>query len=248
MAVIEALAAGVPGGVDRRRRRRRRRRRTARPASSCPPATSGDSPSASRGSRPTPSLRRELGAGGADWVRARYSVPRLVDDVDTLYRALLEAPGARAGPRRRRPLAPATPHDVRAITRAPRSLASSSLSQYFPPEVGATQSRMQSFAEYLARARARRDRDRRVPEPSVRGRPGALPRPPRRRRPLERLPGAARLGQGERGEDAAHAARLLPLVLGARDGDGAARPAARTWWSRPRRRSSRRSPGARSRG
>src|SRR5205823_7476297 len=36
------------------------------------------------------------------------------------------------------------------VTRAPRRLRILLLSQYFPPEIGATQSRMQSFAEYLA--------------------------------------------------------------------------------------------------
>ena len=39
------------------------------------------------------------------------------------------------------------------------------VSQYFPPEVGATQSRMQSFAEYLAERGHRRDGGLRVPEP-----------------------------------------------------------------------------------
>jgi len=95
-------------------------------------------------------LRRRLGQGGADWVRDRYSVPRLVSDMDELYRTLLESP--RRAPRRAltSPLAPVySPDARRRIHRAPRSLNVVLLSQYFPPEVGATQSRIQSFAEYL---------------------------------------------------------------------------------------------------
>lgn len=38
-----------------------------------------------------PELRRRLGSSGSTRVRERYSVARLVDDVDRLYRALLEA-------------------------------------------------------------------------------------------------------------------------------------------------------------
>ena len=77
---------------------------------------------------------------------------RLVDDVDALYRSLLDE-RRRTGPRR-------APSDRRFLARSVsplrRSLAAAGrlrvilLSQYFPPEVGATQSRMQSFAEHLA--------------------------------------------------------------------------------------------------
>jgi len=38
-----------------------------------------------------PALRTQLGESGRERVRARYSVARLVDDVDRLYRALLES-------------------------------------------------------------------------------------------------------------------------------------------------------------
>jgi glycosyltransferase involved in cell wall biosynthesis len=38
-----------------------------------------------------PDLRRRLGESGRARVRDRYSVARLVDDVDRLYRALLES-------------------------------------------------------------------------------------------------------------------------------------------------------------
>jgi glycosyltransferase involved in cell wall biosynthesis len=81
-----------------------------------------------------PDLRVRLGEAGRG-ARDRYSVPRLVDDVDHLYRELLE----RAAPKP-------------AIRRASamRSLRVVLVSQYFPPEVGATQARMQSFAEHLA--------------------------------------------------------------------------------------------------
>jgi glycosyltransferase involved in cell wall biosynthesis len=100
-----------------------------------------------------PALRAELAAGGSGWVRERYSVPRLVRDVDELYRSLLAEPSSRRRPRKQpltSALDPAYPDHVRhRIPRAARRLRIVLLSQYFPPEVGATQSRMQSFAEYL---------------------------------------------------------------------------------------------------
>jgi glycosyltransferase involved in cell wall biosynthesis len=40
-----------------------------------------------------PGLRRRLGEAGSAHVRERYSVERLVDDVDRLYRSLLAAKG-----------------------------------------------------------------------------------------------------------------------------------------------------------
>lgn len=96
-------------------------------------------------------LCERLGAAGRDRAVSRYGVPRLVADVDRLYRELLR----QAEPRTRRvvsadatPLPPALP-GLR-VPRASRSLRIVIVSQYFPPEVGATQSRMQSFAEYLA--------------------------------------------------------------------------------------------------
>ena len=105
-----------------------------------------------------PALRREFGEAGRSFVVPRYSVPRLVDDVDRLYRTLLE----QAAPREHRvygalarPLSPALPAlDTWVGGRRPepaeRRLRIVLLSQYFPPEIGATQSRMQAFAEYLA--------------------------------------------------------------------------------------------------
>ena len=102
-----------------------------------------------------PELRRRLGEYGRRFVVPRYSVPRLLDDVDLLYRSLLEQ---RAPAHRRivtavsRPLAPTLPprpDRTSAGTRRQR-LRVILVSQYFPPEVGATQSRMQAFAEHLA--------------------------------------------------------------------------------------------------
>jgi glycosyltransferase involved in cell wall biosynthesis len=89
-----------------------------------------------------PELRARLGDEGRARAGTRYSVPRLVHDVDQLYRELLaevdarSRHGARERPRRRHT--------------AERTLRVVLVSQYFPPEVGATQSRMQSFAEHLA--------------------------------------------------------------------------------------------------
>jgi glycosyltransferase involved in cell wall biosynthesis len=97
------------------------------------------------------SLRTRLGNAGRSRAAARYGVPRLVDDIDRLYRELLRQ---------------ADRHRHRVVERHPRELPRSLpslrvprvrqplrvvlVSQYFPPEVGATQTRMQSFAEYLA--------------------------------------------------------------------------------------------------
>jgi len=95
-------------------------------------------------------LRARLAAAAPADVRERYSVERLVDDVDGLYRRLLapsEARGLRK-PTSPAPLVPALPD--RNVGTAPRRLRILLLSQYFPPEVGATQSRMQAFAEHLS--------------------------------------------------------------------------------------------------
>jgi glycosyltransferase involved in cell wall biosynthesis len=99
-----------------------------------------------------PELRARFGAAGSAWVRERYSVPRLVHDIDELYRSLLVSPRVRATrkPSLTAQLDAAYPQAVRArIGPATKRLRILLLSQYFPPEVGATQSRMQSFAEYL---------------------------------------------------------------------------------------------------
>jgi glycosyltransferase involved in cell wall biosynthesis len=90
-----------------------------------------------------PALRDRMGAVGHARVVERYSIPRLVDDVDDLYRMLLAA-------ERPRPLTPTLERRVPSLTPGERRLRITLVSQYFPPEVGATQSRMQSFAEHLA--------------------------------------------------------------------------------------------------
>jgi len=98
-------------------------------------------------------LRARLGETGSRFVRERYSVPRLVEDMDALYRSLL-AEAEPIAPRQRSltpPIPASFPPSVRSrIAPATRRLRVLLVSQYFPPEIGATQSRMQSFAEYLS--------------------------------------------------------------------------------------------------
>jgi glycosyltransferase involved in cell wall biosynthesis len=100
-------------------------------------------------------LRAAMGEHGRDRVVSRYDVSRLVDDIDRLYRTLLDV---RQPTEKRlyggfsRALEPAiaSPAEIRGrVGRAHRRLRVVLVSQYFPPEVGATQTRMQSFAEYL---------------------------------------------------------------------------------------------------
>jgi glycosyltransferase involved in cell wall biosynthesis len=98
-----------------------------------------------------PELRERMGQEGRKRAGTRYSVPRLVGDMDALYRELLgqAQPATRSVVKARpRPLPRALPGTR--VTRASRALRIVLVSQYFPPEVGATQSRMQSFAEFLA--------------------------------------------------------------------------------------------------
>lgn len=102
----------------------------------------------------SPELRCEFGRAGRAHVLPRYSVPRLVADVDSLYRTLLQE----AVPREHRRIDALSQHLVPALPgvdrvgRAPERerLRIVLVSQYFPPEVGATQTRMQAFAEHLA--------------------------------------------------------------------------------------------------
>ena len=99
-----------------------------------------------------PGLRDSFGACGREDVLERYSVPRLVSEIDRLYRELLER--ASSPPRAVR--APISETLQRALPPSTsrrssgRRLRVILVSQYFPPEIGATQSRMQSFAEQLA--------------------------------------------------------------------------------------------------
>ena len=99
-------------------------------------------------------LRSRFGAAAANG-RGRYSRERLADDIDRLYRSLLAERATRTGRKRAPSLTESLPRTLG--VRAPAGSRSASshlrvilLSQYFPPEVGATQSRMQSFAEHLA--------------------------------------------------------------------------------------------------
>jgi len=97
-------------------------------------------------------LREQLASEAKPTVLDRYSVPRLLGDVDCLYRGLLgeSAERPRFGPQGR-PLVPViAPATLAQAGKASRSLRIMLVSQYFGPEVGATQTRMQSFAEHLA--------------------------------------------------------------------------------------------------
>jgi glycosyltransferase involved in cell wall biosynthesis len=98
-------------------------------------------------------LARRLGEQGSEFVNARYSIPRLVSDVDSLYRELLVRRAAPTGRRRSRAASNALPRTLTKPVMAAgpeRRLRVLLLSQYFSPEVGATQTRIQAFAEYLS--------------------------------------------------------------------------------------------------
>jgi glycosyltransferase involved in cell wall biosynthesis len=155
VSVIEALASGLPvvstdvGGVAD----------VVQDGRSGFLVPAGDVPAIVRGLRrlaEDPDLRRRMGEHGRLFVVPRYSVPRLVEDMDRLYGTLLQ----QRKPREHRiitaldrPLTPTLPAAATATPARRRSrqrLRVILLSQYFPPEVGATQSRVQAFAEYLA--------------------------------------------------------------------------------------------------
>ena len=101
------------------------------------------------------------------------------------------------------------------------------VSQYFPPEIGATQLRMQSFAEYLA------DRGHRVTVIcEFPNHPQGVVPESYRGRLLEddrsnALPDPSRLGKDRSSEDAAQPDGVLPLVHGPRDRGRAARRSGR---------------------
>ena len=150
VSVIEALAAGRPvvstnvGGVSD----------IVRDGESGLLVPPGDVAAIAGGLRALaadPALRARFGEAGRVDVVPRYSIPRLVHDIDALYRRLLDqalpAPPLRAL-EHSRPLPPALPAHTAGT--ASRPLRIVLVSQYFPPEVGATQTRMQSFAEYLS--------------------------------------------------------------------------------------------------
>jgi glycosyltransferase involved in cell wall biosynthesis len=103
-----------------------------------------------------PERARAMGETARERVMERYAVPRLLGDVDRLYRSLL----AVKCPTQRRVIGPLseilTPALPPIASRPPllgrpkRKLRIVLLSQYFPPEVGATQARIQTFAEHLS--------------------------------------------------------------------------------------------------
>jgi glycosyltransferase involved in cell wall biosynthesis len=98
-----------------------------------------------------PELRAAMSERARSSVRDRYSVPRLVSDMDDLYQRVLARNLDVGRMRPFHPLKPAFPPSVGdRLERAERKLRVIIVSQYFPPEIGATQLRMQSFAEYLA--------------------------------------------------------------------------------------------------
>ena len=126
-------------------------------ASSCPP---GDLDAiADRLERLADATRSSASAHGRDGTQRgfspRYSVPRLVQDIDSLYRTIAAAvrPRRRADVHRDRP----TP-DTALPARPPKSGSSKRgrrlrvilLSQYFPPRDRRDAVRMQAFAEHLS--------------------------------------------------------------------------------------------------
>ncbi|MGN6799134.1 MAG: glycosyltransferase [Gaiellaceae bacterium] len=148
VTLIEALASGTPtvstdvGGV----------RDVVRDGESGLLVPAGDIPSIASALERLAGdaeLRGRFGAAGRAAVREKYSVDRLLDDVDGLYRRLLDEQRVRRDLTSRvGTLTPTLPNLT--VARSERRLRIALLSQYFPPEVGATQSRMQAFAEYLA--------------------------------------------------------------------------------------------------
>src|SRR5581483_11111883 len=95
-----------------------------------------------------PDLRARFGEAARERTIERFSVERLVDDVDGLYQRLLAERRSASRRSLTGPLSPALGR--RSVAPAARRLRIALLTQYFPPEVGATQSRMQTFAEHLA--------------------------------------------------------------------------------------------------
>ena len=244
VSVIEALAAGVPvvstnvGGVadivD-----------DGRTGLLAPPGDVAAIASGLRRLADHPEERLRMGESARATVIERYSVSRLVRDVDALYRELLGQAKA-PQPRRKRALPPTLAGA--SIARAERRLRILLVSQYFPPEIGATQSRMQAFAEYLAR----RGHDVTVIAEFPNHPLGVIPDEYRGRLVeidrSNRVQGDPGLGAHELGEDADDAPLLLHVVHGDGGRGRAARPAGPTSCSRRRRRCSPAWPGGRSPG
>src|SRR5262249_8466841 len=115
-----------------------------------------------------------------------------------------------------------------------RSLRVVLLSQYFPPEIGATQTRAETFASFLAEAGHQVTVICEFPNhphgivPPAGGGASGVPGPPGGGRRLGGLRGAGGGGEGAPREDPAPPPRVLPVLRDHGDGDRAAR--------RPRRR------------
>ena len=150
------------------------------------PATSTPSPTGC-------AARRRSGAAGPARrrpdvaARERYSVPRLVHDVDDLYRELLERAAEARRPRAAADAsaAPALPAGDDRRPRASRRLPHRPRLAVLP-----ARDRRDADADAGVRrvprgARTPRHRRRRVPEPSAGRHPAGVPRPHRRGRPVE---------------------------------------------------------------
>ena len=219
---------GRAGRLDRRRRRRATSSTTDGRASLVAAGRHRrDRGRAASDSRTIRALRERIGEAGGRRVRERYSVPRLVA---RHRRALPRA--ARRGRRRARAadaLARGRLAVERAHRRAPRDpLRIVLVSQYFPPEIGATQSRMQAFAEYLAERGHTVTVIAEFPNHPLGVMPPRVPRPHRRGRPVEPVSRPARLGARRAPRRRRSRGSPSTLVHGARDcGRAACRPGGR---------------------
>ena len=105
--------------------------------------------------RDDPALRERMSNEGRVRMRTRFSTDRMVEDVDAVYAHAMTHPHRdrkrlkRVRRSDRSPLSPTLPPNTsNGQTSTPIKIVL--FSQYFPPEVGATQSRMQAFAEFLS--------------------------------------------------------------------------------------------------
>ena len=161
VTLIEALAAGRPGRRHGRGRRRPTSCRTGHPGSSSSSATRPAlaerlGTACGRSETPPPN-----GRSGASRCRERATRFRASSTTSTSCTGRCSQQRlASAAPDLPSPTVPAEARSAaRARQAAPRALRIVLVSQYFPPEIGATQSRMQAFAEYLADARPPGHRD-----------------------------------------------------------------------------------------
>ena len=223
VTLIEALAAGLPGGrtdvggvrgrrerrpsrLPRARRRHRGARGRARPARTATPSCAGASrttaaPACSAATRPAARRRRRRALpGGCSSRQGRTPARAGVAPLPPTLSATRVERGRARGGRCSCCRSTSRPRSARPSRGCRRSPSTS-------PKRGHDVTVIAEFPNHPARRHA-----------------AGVPRAPRRGRPFERLPRAARLGEREprrrrqRTPDA-----LLPLVHGARDGRGAAR-------------------------